>query len=41
MKSMLTGGEASLIREKDSLEYRGETFEYIHESILDHETQIR
>lgn len=41
MKSMLTGGEASLIREKDSLEYRGETFEYNHESILDHETQIR
>ena len=41
MTSMLTGGEASLIREKDSLEYRGETFEYIHESILDHETQIR
>ena len=41
MKSKLTGGEASLIREKDSLEYRGETFEYIHESILDHETQIR
>ncbi len=40
MISKITGGKASLVEETDKVTYRGEEFEYQHQSYLCHDTQV-